>query len=81
MSKITLNTERPLQLDMPNTICEPFIVRRDGRTIVVVKTSNTIILFDTNDGSISYSDTPGYLRDNYKFVRFLDKGESFTYTK
>lgn len=81
MSIVTLNTPSVPQLDMPHSICEPFIVRRDGRTIVVVKTPNTIILFDTNVGSISYSDTPGYLRDNYKFVRFLDKGESFTYTK
>lgn len=81
MSIVTLNTPSVPQLDMPHSICVPLIVTRDGRTFIVIRTPQSTIFFNTVDGSVTYCSVSGYLEENYKFVRFLDKGESFTFTQ
>lgn len=81
MSKITLNATVQEQLEMPNTVCVPFIVTRNDVPYIVILSPNSVLFFDTSDGSLTYSQTTGYLKDNFKFVRFLTKGESFTFTQ
>ena len=81
MSKIILNVVMSLDLEMPTTICEPFIVTRGGTNFITIISPKSVLFFDCDDGSITFSETCEYLRSNFKFVRFLAKGESFTYTK
>ena len=86
MPKITLNTVMPTRfhLEMPTRYCVPFIVTRKSggkEQFIVIMTPESVIYFDTSDGDLTYSTTEGHLAKEYDFVRFLNSGESFTFTK